>query len=54
MSSNGTFERRKHDRLEFRGNYTLSKNMQCNKTLGDIAFSTDESLNAIPPCHNKI
>lgn len=48
LSANGTFERRKHDTLLFKGYYSLKKNKECNKRSGDIAFSTNESSTPTP------
>jgi hypothetical protein len=47
VSSDGTFERRVGDSVAFKGNYSIKRSTECNKS-GDPAFLTNESSNASP------
>ena len=48
LFNDGSFERRMHDSVTFRGKFFLSKSEECGKPDSDIAFSTNESLNSTP------
>lgn len=43
ISGDGSFERKMHDTLVFKGNYTLQKKDDCYKRENNIIFSTNES-----------
>ena len=44
LSGNGTFERKKHDTLVFKGNYVIGKKKDCIDLGNDIIFSTNETI----------
>ena len=46
--SDGTFERRIHDSVTFKGRFFLTKSNECGKPNTDIALSTDESIAILP------
>ena len=47
LFSDGTFERRLHDSITFKGKYFLNKSDECGSR-SDIALSTNEYSNSIP------
>jgi hypothetical protein len=48
LLTDGTFERRIHDSVTFKGEFFLNKSDECGKPNSDIALSTNESVNRIP------
>jgi hypothetical protein len=43
LGEDGNFERKQHDTLVFRGNYTLRRKKDCYGRNADVIFSTDEN-----------
>ena len=43
LTSDGSFERKKHDTLVFKGNYTLQSKNDCFSRSDNLAFSTTEN-----------
>jgi hypothetical protein len=43
VGENGVFERKQHDTLIFRGNYSIQTKKDCHERNSDIIFSTNES-----------
>jgi hypothetical protein len=43
LGEDGNFERKQHDTLVFRGNYTLRRKKDCYGRNTDVIFSTDEN-----------
>ncbi|HLP37912.1 hypothetical protein [Lacibacter sp.] len=48
LLNDGTFERRIHDSVTFKGKFFLNKSDECGKPDSDISMSTNESLNSTP------
>jgi hypothetical protein len=48
LLNDGTFERRIHDSIIFKGKFFLNKSDECGKPNSDIALSTNESSNSTP------
>ncbi len=48
LLTDGTFERRIHDSVIFKGKFFLTKSAECGKPGSDISLSTNESSNVTP------
>jgi hypothetical protein len=48
LSVDGSFERKIHDTLLFKGNYTIQRNKECNQSSGDMALIISDGPNPTP------